>query len=80
MTAVLPTDNVPSALLEPSAEPESAAPDELRRLLRVENAELRALLALQGDLGQASTPKEVLQDVVGQVHAALGSQRCSALL
>lgn len=53
--------------------------DELR-LLRSENAELRALLAMQGDLAQGSTPKEILQEIVGQVRAALGCNRCYALL
>lgn len=49
-------------------------------LLRLENAQLRALLALQGDLGQGTTPGEILQQVVEQVHDAMGCDRCYALL
>ncbi len=53
--------------------------DELR-LARAENEELRTLLAIQRDLGHGSTPQEVLQEVVGQIHAALGCDRSYALL
>ena len=49
-------------------------------LLRAENAELRTLLTIQGDLSHGATPKEVLQEVVGHVHAALGASRSYALL
>lgn len=48
--------------------------------LRAENAELRTLLTIQGDLSHGATPKEVLQEVVGHVHAALGARRSYALL
>lgn len=74
MTVTLPTNQT-------SPQPSDAAGhgDELH-LLRSENAELRALLAIQRDLSHGSSPKEVLQEIVGQIHAALGSDRTYALL
>lgn len=74
VTVTLPTNAIAS---QP---PEGAGDDASLRLLRSENAELRALLAIQRDLSHGSTPKEVLQEVVGQVHAALGCDRTYALL
>lgn len=62
---------------------ETAAPRaalEEARLLRTENAQLRALLAIQGDLAQGASPKEILQEVVGHVQGALGCDRCYTLL
>ena len=55
------------------------AGDELAAL-RAENAELRTLLAIQHELGHGPTPKEVLQEVLAQIHAALGCARSCALL
>lgn len=69
--------------LQSTAPPAGAShpsPDDAVRLLRSENEELRALLALQGELGRDATPHEILQEVVGQIHAALGCDRCYALL
>jgi len=74
VTAVYPTANSIAAV---SAEGYSV--DDLP-LLRAENAELRTLLTIQGDLSHGATPKEVLQEVVGHVHAALGASRSYALL
>lgn len=48
--------------------------------LRAENAELRTLLSIQHELGHGPTPKEVLQEVLGQIHTALGCARSCALL
>jgi len=77
VTIVLPTNSIYSQPVVGSAA--DTAADELARL-RSEHAELRALLAIQRDLSHGSTPKEVLQDVVGQIHAALGCDRTYALL
>lgn len=77
MTVILPTN--PIAPQRPGDAPGAGGGDE-SPLLRSENAELRALLAIQRDLSHGSTPKEVLQEVVGQVHAALGCDRTYALL
>jgi signal transduction histidine kinase len=76
VTTVLPTGELPP---ESGRGPTTHASDEAA-LLRSENAELRALLAIQGDLGRGSTPKEVLQEVVGQVNIALGARHVCALL
>lgn len=76
ITTVLATGELPA---EPGREPAAPAGDETA-LLRSENAELRALLAIQGDLSRGATPKEVLQEVVGQVHGALGARHVCALL
>lgn len=57
----------------------AASGDELAAL-RAENAELRTLLAIQHELGHGSTPREVLQEVLGQIHVALGCARSCALL
>ncbi|MFN8512320.1 MAG: GAF domain-containing protein [Thermomicrobiales bacterium] len=76
MTVILPANSISP---QPPGGPYEGAADELA-LLRTENAELRALLAIQRDLSHGSTPKEVLQEVVGQVHAALGCDRTYALL
>lgn len=64
----------------PAAGAPHSSPDDEVRLLSSENEELRALLALQGDLGRDATPHEILQEVVGQIRAALGCDRCYALL
>jgi len=63
----------------PSAGHTAIVGDELAAL-RAENAELRTLLAIQHELGHGSTPKEVLQEVLGQIHVALGCARSCALL
>lgn len=60
--------------------PASGVPADELALLRSENAELRGLLAIQRDLSHGSSPREVLQEVAGQVHAALGCDRTYALL
>ena len=74
MTAVYPAANS-----VPELWPGANAGDDLA-LLRAENADLRTLLTIQGDLSHGATPKEVLQEVVGHVHAALGANRSYALL
>ena len=78
MTVLYPTAE---ANMDPGSAAENAATmgDELATL-RVENAELRTLLAIQHELGHGPTPKEVLQEVLGQVHVALGCARSCALL
>jgi len=78
VTALYPTAE---ANMDPgsSAEAAATAGDELAAL-RDENAELRTLLAIQHELGHGPTPKEVLQEVLGQIHVALGCARSCALL
>lgn len=82
MSVVLATEEPPQDLPGGQATGVTASRSEAEELalLRTENAELRALLAMQGDLAQGSSPKEILQEVVGQVRAALGCNRCYALL
>lgn len=74
VTAVFPTAD---AMPGPA---HGAATSEELAQLRAENAELRTLLAIQRDLGNGSTPQEVLQEVIGQIHTALGCERSYALL
>ena len=79
MTALSPTAEANN--MDPNTPPQHAAvaSDELA-VLRAENAELRTLLAIQHDLGHGPTLKEVLQEVLGQIHIALGCARSYALL